>query len=231
MSHPQAKSITTVFKKVIIALSGLGLVGFVVVHLLGNLTLLRPDGSAFNAYAAKLEGLGGLLAVAEVGLLVVFLTHIGSTLTTKKRNLSARPVAYRQWKSKGGDTPSNSSSRNMAISGSLILIFLILHIWQFRFGPGMSQGYVATHGQEQIRDLYRLVVETLKNPLMAAFYSLVMVLLGLHLRHGIWSALQSLGLTRPRTLKPLRLAGAVIGVVLGVGFLMIPAWIYFGVSN
>ncbi len=230
MSYPQVKSFTTVFKKLLIALSGLGLVGFVVVHLLGNLTLLRSDGAAFNAYAAKLESFGPLLAVAEIGLLAIFLIHIVTVLTTKKRNLDARPVAYRQWRSKGGDTPSNLSSRNMAVSGSLILLFLGIHIWQFRFGPGMSQGYIATQGQEQIRDLYRLVVETLKNPVMFLFYSVVMILLGLHLRHGIWSALQSLGMTRSRTTTPLRLLGAILGVLLGVGFLIIPAWIYFGAS-
>jgi succinate dehydrogenase / fumarate reductase cytochrome b subunit len=230
MSHSQVKSFTTVFKKLFIALSGLGLVGFVLIHLLGNLTLLRPNGLAFNAYAAKLESFGPLLTLAEIGLLGVFLLHIGTVLTTKKKNLEARPVSYRRWQSKGGDTPSNLSSRTMAVSGSVILIFVILHVWQFRFGPGMSQGYVTTHNQEQIRDVYRLVVETLKNPWMAVFYSVVMVLLGLHLRHGVWSALQSLGLTRPATTRALRWAGSILGVLLGVGFLLIPAWIYFWAS-
>jgi succinate dehydrogenase / fumarate reductase cytochrome b subunit len=230
MSHSQVKNFTTVFKKLVIAFSGLGLVGFVIIHLLGNLTLLRSSGDAFNAYAAKLESFGPLLTVAEIGLFGVFVFHIGSTLTTKKKNLDARPVSYRQWKSKGGTTPSNLSSRNMAISGSIILLFLVIHIWQFRFGPGMEQGYVTTQDHGPIRDIYRLVLETLKNPLMALFYSVAMVLLGLHLRHGIWSALQSLGLTRPTTSHALRMLGAIIGILLGAGFLILPAWIYFGAS-
>jgi succinate dehydrogenase / fumarate reductase cytochrome b subunit len=211
-----------------IALSGLGLVGFVVVHLLGNLTLLSHDPAVkFNAYAAKLESLGIFLEFAEVGLAGLFLIHIGSTLTTKLKNKGARPIGYRQWASKGGKTPSNVSSRNMAITGSIILSFLILHIWQFRLGPGMAQGYVVQQNQESVRDLYRLVVEVLKNPFMALFYSVVMVMLGLHLRHGFWSALQSLGATSPKTTQQVRLLGALIGVLLGVGFLILPAWIYF----
>ncbi len=227
MSHPQVKRVSTVFEKWVIALSGLGLVAFVIVHLLGNLTLFQSGGSAFNAYAAKLESFGPLLTIAEVGLLAVTLVHVAATLITKKKNMSARPVGYRQWRSKGGDTPSNLSSRNMVISGSVLLIFLIVHIFQFRFGPGVSQGYVTEHNQDQIRDLYRLVVETFKNPVMMVLYTTVMFVLGLHLKHAIWSALQSLGLTRSGTSASLRLVGLVVGILLAAGFLVLPAWIYF----
>lgn len=175
------------------------------------------------------------MTVAEIGLLGIFLVHIFSTVTTKKKNHDARPSKYKKWKSKGGNTPSNSSSRNMLITGSILLIFLLLHIWQFRFGPGISEGYVApsSSGQNsgEIRDLYRLVVEVLKNPLMALFYVISMAILGVHLRHGIWSAFQSLGLTHPGTTRALRLLGATLGVILALGFLFIPVWIYFGVQS
>lgn len=229
MSNLRQPTITTVARKFVIGLSGLGIVGFVVVHLLGNLSLYQSGGTSFNAYAAQLENFGGVLTVAELGLLGIFLVHIYSALMAKKNNASARPIKYKKWQSKGGDIPSNFSSRNMVISGVVLLVFLILHVWQFRFGPGIEKGYVVTEKGQELRDLYRLVVEVLKNPFMALFYVVAMIFLGLHLRHGIWSAFQSMGLTSPHTTKRLRIAGAFIGAILAVGFLLIPVWIYFGV--
>lgn len=223
---------TTIAKKFVIALSGFGLVVFVILHLLGNLALYRGDqGIHFNEYAQRLQSFGGFLIVGEVGLFVVFLIHIGWTLYSKSRNLSARGKGYRVWRSKGGGTPSNLSSRNMAISGGLILAFVILHVVQFRFGPGIEAGYVAEVDGQQVRDLYRLVVETFRNPVWAAVYVVAMILLGLHLRHGIWSAFQSLGWTRPRTTRNLRFACMALGLLLAAGFLFIPVWIYFGVQT
>lgn len=222
---------TTVARKILIALSGFGLVLFVILHLLGNLALYRGDqGVHFNHYAQGLQNLGAFLTVAEVGLVAVFLVHISWALYTKSRNFSARGQGYRAWRSKGGGTPSNLSSRTMAISGVLILSFLILHIVQFRFGPGIDAGYVTDVDGQQARDLYRLVVETFRNPIWSAVYVVSMVLLGLHLRHGIWSAFQSLGWTSPRTTRNFRFACALAGLLLAAGFLFIPVWIYFGVQ-
>jgi succinate dehydrogenase / fumarate reductase cytochrome b subunit len=106
----------------------------------------------------------------------------------------------------------------------------VIHVWQFRFGPAEDQGYVATFKDGQVRDLYRLVVEVLKNPVMATFYVISMLIMGVHIRHGIWSALQSLGLTSAANSRKLQVAGAILGVILAVGFLFIPIWIYFGVK-
>jgi succinate dehydrogenase / fumarate reductase cytochrome b subunit len=230
MSNSRQLAITTVAKKFFIALSGLGLVFFIVIHLLGNLALYRSEGSFFNAYTAKLNSFGGFVAIIEILLLAVFLVHSIGAFTTKKKNLGARPIKYLQWRSKGKGTPSNISSRNMAISGMILFLFTLIHVWQFRFGPSIEQGYITTQDGVQIRDLYRLVVEVLQNPLMTCFYMVAMVLLGFHLRHGIWSAFQSLGLTCPRTTQKLRLLGIFISVVLAVGFLFIPVWVYFGVK-
>ena len=233
MSDSRRVGLTTVTKKFIIALSGFGLVAFVILHLLGNLSLYCSQGIHFNAYAAKLEGFGSLLTVAEIGLLLVFLVHIGSALGSKKKNLDARPERYRAWKSKGGETPSNLSSRTMAISVILILAFVVIHVWQFRFGAGLAQGYAVTaeNGKEEIRDLYRLVVEILKNPAWASFYVVAMILLGIHLRHGVWSAFQSMGWTSRRMNRNFRIVCSVLGVILAVGFLFIPVWIYFGIQR
>ena len=219
---------STVGKKVLMAVSGLSLVLFVIVHLLGNLTLYKADGAPFNAYAHALDSLGALKCIAEYGLIAVFGLHIYTGITVKARNSSARPVSYKMVQSKGGPSLSNPASRNMIISGVAILGFLILHIWQFRFGPGIQAGYVTQIKGEEVRDLHRLVVETFKNPLYTTIYSVVMLFLGAHLRHGFWSAFQSLGAMNARLTKSFYAVGLALAVVLAAGFLFIPVWIYFG---
>jgi succinate dehydrogenase / fumarate reductase cytochrome b subunit len=219
--------IASVSKKFLMALTGLGLVGFVITHLLGNLALYRSSGDHFNSYANFLHSQGPLLLAAEVGLLGLILLHAATGLMIKKDNLGARPVGYRTWKSKGGQTPSTISSRNMAITGTILLLFIAIHVWQFRFGANEDQGYVATVAGVQMRDLYRLVVETFKNPAMAGAYVVAMIFLGLHLRHGLWSMFQSLGWTSPNTTRKIWIVGGLLGAVLAAGFLFIPVWIYF----
>jgi len=110
------------------------------------------------------------------------------------------------------------------------LLFLVVHIWTFKFGPGIAEGYVTTLDGEPARDLYRLVVETFKNPLYVFGYTLVMILLGFHLRHGFWSAFQSLGAIRPTALKTMQFTAMIVGILLAVGFLSIPVYIFFFVN-
>lgn len=216
----------SVSKKFAMALSGIGLVGFVIVHLLGNLSLYRADGAPFNTYAKALHDLGALLIVAEVGLLAVVLLHVITGFALKKNHSAARPEKYKMWRSKGGPTPSNFSSRTMIFSGLTLLVFIAVHVWQFRFGAGMDQGYVTQVHGEDTRDLHRLVVETFKNPAWVGFYVFCMLLFGTHLRHGIWSAFQSLGVISGGTSRKLLGLSALLAAVLAVGFLFIPVYIY-----
>ena len=212
------------------AASGLSLVGFVLLHLLGNLSLYLPDKNIFNAYANGLEGLGLILKVMEVGLLAVFVLHFGLGLALKIANRRARPVGYEaSLQSKGGDNRNSFSARTMAVSGVLLLAFLILHIWQFRLGPGITENYVTLIEGQTIRDLYRLVQETFQNPLFVAIYAVAMVVLGLHLRHGIWSAFQSLGVLTDRNSGALYRLALVLAVGLAAGFFFIPLWLFFQV--
>jgi succinate dehydrogenase / fumarate reductase cytochrome b subunit len=113
----------------------------------------------------------------------------------------------------------------MIITGVILLVFIILHIAQFKFGPGVAEGYVATVDGKEVRDLHRLVVETFRQPIWAVGYMGVMVLLGLHLRHGFWSAFQSLGMINPRLSGVISLIGVALALLLAVGFLGIPLWI------
>lgn len=222
---------STVGRKLITGLTGLGLVAFVATHLLENMLLFRSDPNAYNAYVAWLHSFGGLLTLAELGLAALFLVHILNSLWIKKTNLVARPIGYRMARSKGGPTRSNLASRNMAITGTILLAFLILHILQFRFGPGVAQGYVTTVKGEDAVDLRRLVVEVFHNPVYAAIYVGAMLFLGFHVRHGFWSMFQTLGAMSPRFTKPIHFLGLVVGILLACGFLLIPIWIYFDIPT
>src|SRR5437868_5134662 len=113
MISPSKALSSSVGKKLVMAASGLGLVIFVIIHLLGNLSLYQADGTTFNLYAHSLASYGILLTIAEIGLLGAFLVHIVVAFGLTGRNKSAGPVAYKGLKSKGGPSLSNASSRNM----------------------------------------------------------------------------------------------------------------------
>lgn len=208
-------------------ITGLLLVGFTVTHLLGNLLLYPKDGTLFNQYAEKLASFGPLLYVAEVALAAFFLFHAVTGIRLALAARRATPTKYAVSASKGGPSKSGLASNNMAITGTILLVFLVLHIIHFKFGAGVDEGYVATLPSGEARDLHRLVVEQFKNPIIVALYTGVMLVLAIHLRHGVWSAFQSLGLTRDTNSGKIYAIGGLIGILLGVGFLTIPVYIYF----
>lgn len=220
---------SSVGKKLITGLTGLLLSGFVVVHLIGNLTLLI-GGDAFNHYAHFLESLlhGWFIVVFEVGLIAILLSHaiaaVWVALLDKRR---ARPVGYRKQGNAGGASRKSLSSRSMIVTGPLILIFIVLHVRMFKFGPA---AHIPIPGGGEMRDIYALVVASFKSGWITAYYVAMMSILGLHLWHGIWSAFQSLGWTNDRILNPLRGAGIAFALLLAIGFLFLPIYIYFAVD-
>lgn len=217
---------TTVGKKIVMAVTGLLLIGFLIVHLAGNLALFVPDGGrAFNLYAHKLSGYRGLLTVARIGLLAFFLFHIVTGLRVFAANVSARKHRYAMAVSKGGPSKLSPASRSMLITGIVLAIFVPIHVSMFSLGPY----YPTVIDGVPVRDLYRLVVEKFKNPLIAFGYAGVMFLLGMHLRHGFWSAFQSLGALSKRTLPVVYSIGFVFALLLAGGFLVLPLYIYFAV--
>lgn len=221
---------TSVGQKFIMAVSGLALVGFIIMHLLGNLSLYQSSGEAFNTYAATLVSFGPLMEAAEIGLLLLFLVHIVTALRVTAKNKMARPERYKMSRSKGGPSKKNLVSTGMIISGLVLIVFVILHVKQFHFGPGISDGYttnVKAFPEHEVRDLHRLVVETFKQPLNVLFYVAVMIFLGAHIRHGFWSAFQSSGLFVSRYSREIYCLGLLMGLVLAGGFLFIPLWIFF----
>lgn len=217
---------SSVGKKVLLGFSGVGLLLFIIMHLLGNLTLLSSSNIPFNSYVAQLAGLGSLLIFLEIGLAFVFLLHIFLAVQLTLLNRASRKNRYEQFRSKGRPSYWNLSSVNMIITGAVLLGFLIYHVLQFRFGPGVDQGYVTTLNGQDARDLHRLVIEIFQNPLHVFIYVFSMIFLGFHLRHGFWSAFQSLGLQYPNWSRAIYMVGVMFAIFLAVGFILIPVWLY-----
>lgn len=224
---------SSVGKKYLMSLTGLALLGFLVGHLLGNLQLLLPGELGhyyFNKYAYHLEELKPLVILAELGLIALVALHIAVALAINLGASKARPVAYLAGeRSKGGESKSNLSSRNMLLLGVVIAIFVIGHVIQFKYGPGMDNGYVMDLHGEKVRDLHRLVVQTFANPIFAVLYVAALGFLGFHLRHGVWSAFQSLGAMPGKASKALYCAGAAFGMLLALGFIVLPIWLFVAV--
>ena len=183
---------SSIGKKFATGITGLALVLFLIGHLGGNLTLFFGN-NLFNNYAHHLESLGVLLYIIEFILLAFFIFHIVSTVSVQLEKAKARPQGYDVVASKGGPSRKTVSSRSMIITGLIILAFVFIHVKSFKFGPSIEQGYVTNLHGEQVRDLQRLVIEQFNNPLIAFSYVAVMVFIGFHLRHGFWSAWQSIG--------------------------------------
>lgn len=218
---------STIGRKFIMAVSGIFLMLFLIVHLAGNLTLFMPDGGAmFNAYAHKLHSLGPLLYIAEAGLLAIFLFHVISAFQVYAEKRRARPDHYAVAASKGGPSKNTIASRSMIYTGLILLVFIPAHIWMFKFNAGEPFTYVDANGKE-IKNLYAVVVNAFQNPAIVLGYTTVMLLLGLHMRHGFWSALQSLGAMCPKGSAIIYTAGLVFAVLLAGGFLVLPLYFYF----
>jgi succinate dehydrogenase / fumarate reductase cytochrome b subunit len=222
-AKPLFKSLfsTTIGQKIVMALSGLFLVVFVIVHLMGNLSLLVSS-EAFNTYTHKLESLGPLLYVVELILLAGFVFHFGLAIIVTLKNWKARGDKYKTLKSAGDPSKQTFSSKTMIYTGAIILIFTIIHVKTFKYGPY----YETTIAGEQVRDLYRLVIEVFQNLKYVVGYTAVMILLGFHVRHGFWSAFQSLGANHPRYSALIYTVGILIAFILSIGFLLIPILIY-----
>jgi succinate dehydrogenase / fumarate reductase cytochrome b subunit len=192
------------------AVTGLGWFLYVILHLAGNL-LLWAGPETYNAYAHALVS-NPLIYPAEVGLVVFLALHAYSALLVTRENWNARPQPYAYKVPSTGR--STFASRTMWYGGAIVLIFLVIHVIMFKYG-----NQAGTHG------LWGLVVRSFKNPLISIGYILVMLPLGLHLSHGLSSALQTLGWIRWQT--ELRKVGAVLGWVLAVGYILLPLWAWF----
>lgn len=229
---------SSVGKKFLTGITGLVLCVFILEHLSGNLLLLHKNPGPFNRYAHWLHSLGEVLIVIELGLVAVFAVHIIMGISVAVRKTEARPRAMRYFKTAGAGHPSRKSlsSVSMLVTGIVLLAFVIIHLKMFKFGPGVEAEYVDAHlteiHGEEVRDIYRLVEEEFSNIWTVIGYVAVMLLLGLHLRHGFWSAFQSIGIGHPRYAPFIYAVGIVFAAAMAVGFLLLPIIIYFrGVAS
>lgn len=213
---------SSVGKKILTGLTGLFLCGFVLVHLVGNLTLLDGSGKTFNLYAYRLTSLGPLLYVVEAILVTIILVHMIIGLTIYISKLRGRPVSYEMYTSAGGNSRQTISSTTMIYTGAYLLIFMVLHLIHFKYGPY----YETQIDGKTVRDLYTLVLETFAKEGYLIYYIVSMVFLGYHLRHGFWSAFHSLGLEHPTWTRPIYGIGVVFAILLSIGFIFLPIWLY-----
>ncbi len=210
-------------KKLISGATGLALAGFVLVHMVGNLLLFLGH-DAYNAYAEHLANWGVLLYAMEGVLVGIALLHIGVGVSVFLGRLRARPEGYSTYQSVGEKSYQSFSSRTMIVTGSGLAIFLGLHLWTFKFGPY----YPTELNGHSVRDLARLVVEIFHKFPYVLGYSVVLLGLGFHLRHGAWSAVQSLGVLQAG-IRPIAYGvSALLAVAITLGFMALPWAIYGG---
>jgi succinate dehydrogenase / fumarate reductase cytochrome b subunit len=207
---------SSVGTKVLIGLTGLALFAYLILHIAGNaLVFFGP--SVFNQYSHTLLS-NPLIPVIEIGLVIIFVVHIYKTIRMFFANQRARPAGYVHKRSAGTPSRKSLASSTMIVSGLWLLLFVIIHVRQFRYGTEYQAG--------GIRDLYRLEMENFANPLLVAFYVLSMAIVGSHLWHGIASACQSLGADHPRWTPRLLSASKVLAVAIAGGFVIIAVWAY-----
>ena len=220
--------ISSVIKKLLTGVTGLALVLFLVAHLIGNLTLFAGP-EVFNAYAQFLHHFmhGMFIRFAEVGLLAFFVIHIWSAVSVQMNKRKARPSRYAVEGDAGGASRKTKHSLNMIISGGIILLFVLVHLNHFKYADHDAVGTMRMANGTEAVNVYKLVVESFQSNFgYVLFYMLAMGVLCSHLMHGIWSAFQSLGFTRPSTIPYLNLAGLAIAIALALGFFMLPFLIF-----
>jgi succinate dehydrogenase / fumarate reductase cytochrome b subunit len=227
MASLRAMVWSSIAKKFLNAITGLGLCGFIVIHLLGNITLLTGNAEAFNSYSHFLLSTGILIYLTEAGLVGFFLIHIITAVTVWWEKQKARPESYGKTAAAGEPSKKTISSQTMIYTGAVLLIFTILHLKTFKYGPGITDGYVMEIDGVMIRDLYRLTIEVFSKPGYVIWYVGAMSLMGFHLRHGFWSAFQSLGVNHPRYTPIIYGFALLFALIMGIGFLILPVIIYF----
>ena len=200
--------------------TGLLLCGFLVAHLAGNL-LLFMGAKPFNEYAHALHSQWELLAVAEFGLVVLFLAHVYLAVATTIGNYRARRDFYvlKQSKVPGRIIGANSW---MFASGSVVLGFVILHLIDLRLGLRSSLHYLP---EENLEAPFNNTLAALSDPISRVVYFVGAIVLGVHLSHGFASAFQSLGLNHPKYTPLIKIIGKIFGVIIAVGFASIVVFV------
>lgn len=211
---------TTVGKKAVMAITGVVLFGYVIGHLLGNLQIFLPNGrESINRYAVMLHTYPALLWGVRSFLILMIVLHIWAYMQLGLRKVDARPVGYVKKRAAG----SNIASRTMYWSGPFIAFYIIYHILHLTTGtvhPDFHEG-----------DVYGNVVNGFRSYAVSITYIVAIIFLCLHLYHGLWSWLQSLGLHHPRYTPVLKRAAALVAIFIAVGYISIPVAVLAGLLS
>jgi succinate dehydrogenase / fumarate reductase cytochrome b subunit len=199
---------TSVGKKQLMAVTGLLFLLFLATHLLGNLSIYGGQ-AAFVAYAERLHALGTLLVVAEVGMAVALIVHVTTAVFLFFENRGARPIKYEVDKSGGGRT---FSSQTMPYTGLLILAFIGVHLANF------SHHIV----DQSRRNIFQIAADVFSHKGYLAIYLIAMVIVALHVRHGLWSAFQTVGANHPKYMPFIQRLSIVFAVIVAIGFGSLP---------
>lgn len=206
---------STIGKKVVMAVTGLIGIGFVIGHLAGNLLVFR-GAAAMNEYAAFLKDLGGLLWLARAVLLGAVILHVTAAVQLTRLGRAARPNGYERREPQ----VSTFAARTIRWGGLLLLLFIVFHLLHFTIG--------SVHPSFSHTDVYGNIVAGFRNPLVVLFYVAAMVALGLHLYHGAWSSMRTLGLNKPKPDPLRRHLPTILATLLVLGFISIPLAVLFG---
>ena len=209
---------SSIGRKQIVGICGLGLSLFILTHMLGNmLVFLGPQ--AYNEYGHALTS-NKLIYIAEAGLLALIIGHVIYAVILTLRNKRARSQAYAV--AATGEKKTNFAAKTMIYQGVVILVFIVHHLITFKYG----EEYEVEYGGVVIRDLYRLMAETFNNPLYVVWYVIAVIILWTHVGHGFSSSFKSLGFNHPKYTPRLDMAGSVYAAVVCLGFIAQPLYMF-----
>ncbi len=209
---------SSVGKKVVMAVTGFVLFGYVVIHMLGNLQIfMGPD--QINAYAATLKGNVAFLWVARLMLLTAGVWHIVAAMQLTRQSQRSRPEGYHYKEV----IQANYASRTMRWSGPILAVFIIYHLLHFTTGT--------VHPSFDAHNVYRNVVTSFRGWPVALFYIVAMVALGFHLRHGVWSMFQTVGLINPKSDRMIHRLAVLATLLIVLGFISIPMAVLAGLIS
>jgi succinate dehydrogenase / fumarate reductase cytochrome b subunit len=215
---------SSIGKKLLMSLTGLFLILFLIVHLIGNLAIFSHDeGLAFNSYAVFMTSFTPIKVISYL-LYLCFLVHALFAFILWISNRKARGVRYAV---ESAIQNSTWVSRSMILLGSLVLIFLIIHLkdfwWQYKFGGGY-EFEIDSNGN---KDIYKLVVVQFKYTYVLVAYLIGLIALSMHLWHGFQSAFQTLGLNHQRYTPIVKFLGILYALLVPLGFAAMPVYVYF----
>lgn len=220
MSNSAGLFSSSLGRKYLMALTGLFLCSFLLIHLLGNVALFT-DPVQFNEYTRFMSS-NPIIRVMEIILVLGFLTHIIDAVMLSKANKAAQPVKYAMDRKQ-----SSWYSRNMGLTGSIILAFLILHLQSFWYGYKFGDVAMTLDSSgAEIKDMFTMVVSAFSEFWYSAIYVVAMLLLGTHLNHGFQSAFQSVGLRHKKYTPTIKKLGTAFAVAMTLGFISFPIYFY-----